>query len=208
MTSAYLLQLPSLASSSHILTYKTCSLCGMAQAVRPGGAEWAWRHSAPSISHDRRPQTASPRSSGDSNHLTRRSAESSFPSANRVFLMSRRWSMADPAQLLLAFARGNLVAKMPQASRVVEMCREGRCYTTCPTYTATAASCLHTWGNGCGLRGRLRVCNSLMGRVMQGRSSVGGGYKVAAVCGWCAAYLDGECDYTCNYGFVLKGRES
>lgn len=44
--------------------------------------------------------------------------------------MSRRWSMADPAQLLLAFARGNLVAKMPQASRVVEMCREGRCYTT------------------------------------------------------------------------------
>lgn len=81
------------------------------------------------------------------------------------------------------------------------------------TYVAlpTPQRLLHvcsTWGNGCGLRGRLRVCNSLMGRVMQGRSSVGGGYKVAAVCGWCAAYLDGECDYTCNYGFVLKGRES
>jgi len=32
----------------------------MAQAVRPGAAEWTWRHSAPSISHDRQTQTAPP----------------------------------------------------------------------------------------------------------------------------------------------------
>lgn len=49
-----LLQLPSLASASHILTYKTCSLCSIAQAVRPReGAERAWRHIPPSISHNR-----------------------------------------------------------------------------------------------------------------------------------------------------------